>query len=52
MDPIDTEALAAEVAESNFDDARLNKRLKVVVAGLAVEPGRSLPRSFDDAGLE
>lgn len=51
-DPIDKEALAAEVADSNFDDERLNARLRAVVAGLAVEPARSLPRSFDEAGLE
>lgn len=51
-DAIDIEALAAEVAGSNFDDERLNKRLRAVVAGLAVEPWRSLPRSFDPAGLE
>lgn len=51
-DPIDTETLAAEVGDSNFADERLNKRLRLVIAGLAVEPARSLPRSFDDAGLE
>jgi hypothetical protein len=51
-DPIDTEALATEVADSNFDDERLNRRLRLLVAGLAAEPARSLPRSFDDAGLE
>lgn len=51
-DPIDSEALAAEVADSNFDDERLNKRLRALVAGLAVEPGKSLPKSFDEAGLE
>jgi len=51
-DPIDTESLAAEVGASNFDDERLNKRLRALVAGLATEPSRSLPRSFDSAGLE
>src|SRR5215831_2370279 len=51
-DPIDVEALAAEVGDSNFDDERLNKRLRALVASLAVDPSRSLPRSFDVAGLE
>lgn len=51
-DPIDIEALAAEVGDSNFDDERLNKRLRAIVAGLAAEPGTSLPRVFDEAGLE
>ena len=51
-DSIDPEALAAEVAGSNFDDERLNKRLRLLVAGLAAEPARSLPRSLDEAGLE
>jgi len=50
--PIDLEGLAAEVADSNFDDERLNKRLRAIVAGLAANPRRSLPKSFDSAGLE
>jgi hypothetical protein len=52
VDPIDVDTLAVEVADSNFDDERLNKRLRAVVAGLAANPGRSLPKSFDGAGLE
>lgn len=51
-DPIDIEALAAEVGDSSFDDERLNKRLRAIVAGLAAEPMTSLPRVFDEAGLE
>jgi len=50
--PIDGEALAAEVGNANFDDERLNKRLRALVAGLAEDPTRSLPSAFDDAGLE
>jgi len=51
-DPIDVEALAVEVANSNFGDERLNKRLKSLVSVLAAAPDVSLPRSFDSAGLE
>jgi len=51
-DPIDKDALASEVADSNFDDERLNKRLKAVVEGLAEDPSSSLPSLFDSAGLE
>jgi hypothetical protein len=50
--PIDVDALAAEVADSNFDDERLNGRLRAIVAGLAANPSVSLPKSFDSAGLE
>jgi hypothetical protein len=50
--PIDVAELVAEVANANFDDERLNKRLKALVEGLAKDPGKSLPRSFDSAGLE
>ena len=50
--PIDIKKLVAEVADSNFSDERLNKRLKTLVAGLAQDPSLSLPESFDDAGLE
>lgn len=51
-EPTDIEKLAAEVADSNFSDERLNDRLKTLVAGLAEDPSLSLPRSFDSAGLE
>ena len=51
-DPIDVAALVSEVADSNFDDERLNLRLKALVAGLSEDPCLSLPRSFDSAGLE
>jgi hypothetical protein len=50
--PIDTETLAAEVGNGNFDDERLNKRLRALVAGLSEDPRRSLPSAFDSAGLE
>jgi hypothetical protein len=50
--PIDIDMLAAEVAEENFDDERLNKRLRAIIAGLAANPSRSLPKLFDSAGLE
>jgi len=51
-EPIDIETLTNEVADSNFPDDRLNVRLKMLVSGLAVDPSRSLPASFDSAGLE
>jgi hypothetical protein len=51
-DPVDIDDLASEVADSNFADERLNRRLKMLVAGLAADPTRSLPSSFDSAGLE
>ena len=50
--PIDVAELVAEVAGSNFDDDRLNRRLKALVEGLAKDPRESLPRAFDSAGLE
>jgi hypothetical protein len=52
MDPTDAAALAQEVANSNFADERLNKRLKALIAGLGADPTQSLPRAFDSAGLE
>src|SRR5882724_5137761 len=51
-DPIELEALADEVADSNFHDERLTKRLRALVAGLAQDPSLSLPRALDSAGLE
>jgi len=51
-DPFDVEELADEVAQANFADERLNKRLRMLVAGLAKDPSLSLPESFDSAGLE
>jgi len=50
--PLDIAALASEVAGSNFDDKRLNARLKLLVEQLAKDPSLSLPQSFDSAGLE
>jgi len=52
MDSIDAETLALEVADSNFGDERLTKRLRTIVAALAAEPGESLTERFDSAGLE
>jgi hypothetical protein len=51
-DRTDIDELAAEVADSNFSDERLNRRLKGIVTGLAKDPHLSLPRAFDSAGLE
>ena len=51
-EPLDHEALAEEVADANFNDERLNGRLRSVVANLAINPQLSLPRVFDSAGLE
>jgi hypothetical protein len=50
--PIDVAELVAEVANANFEDERLNKRLKTLVEVLAKDPDKSLPRAFDSAGLE
>lgn len=50
--PIDPRALVAEVVRSNFADERLNRRLGKVVAVLAKDPRKSLPKCFDSAGLE
>jgi hypothetical protein len=49
---ITTGELAAEVGSGNFDDERLNLRLRNLVGRLSVDPSRSLPRIFDSAGLE
>lgn len=51
-DPSSIDELAAEVVRSNFDDERLNRRLEGIVTSLAKDPGLSLPRAFDSAGLE
>ena len=51
-EPNEIEKLAAEVAGSNFDDARLNRRLSTIVSTLAKNPALSLPKAFDSAGLE
>jgi len=51
-DPLDIDQLVEEMSGSNFSDKRLNRRLGGLVAGLARDPGRSLPRAFDSAGLE
>lgn len=51
-EPITTEELALEVGSANFSDERLNRRLRSVVGRLSVDPGSSLPRALDSAGLE
>jgi hypothetical protein len=51
-DPIDLETFVAEVADSNFVDARLTNRLRSLVSSLGKDPKLSLPRALDDAGLE
>lgn len=51
-DPIEVEALATEVAEGNFTDDRLTRRLRKLVSALARDPKSSFPDVFDGAGLE
>jgi hypothetical protein len=51
-EPITAEELALEVGNTNFDDQRLNRRLRSLVGRLSVDPGSSLPRALDSAGLE
>ena len=51
-EPSEIEKLAAEVADSNFSDERLNRRLEAMVSTLAKNPSLSLPKAFDSAGLE
>lgn len=51
-EPLEVEALCDEVANGNFTDRRLNKRLRVIVQGLAVSPQLSLPCVFSGAELE
>ena len=51
-EPITAEELALEVGSTNFDDQRLNRRLRSLVGRLSVDPGSSLPRALDSAGLE
>lgn len=50
--PTTAEELAFEVGRGNFDDERLNLRLRSLVGRLSIEPSRSLPRALDSAGLE
>lgn len=52
MGPLEADALAQEIANSNFEDERLNRRLNALITTLATDPTRSLPRAFDSAGLE
>jgi hypothetical protein len=51
-EPITAGELACEVAGANFKNRSLNLRLQSIVSGLAINPGLSLPRAFDSAGLE
>jgi Transposase DNA-binding len=39
QEPLDHQALASEVADLNFADARLNKRLRSIVRTLAASAG-------------
>lgn len=52
QEPVTTEELAVEVGRGNFEDERLNARLRNLVGRLSVEPKLSLPRVLDSAGLE
>src|SRR5690349_4302776 len=51
-DTVNADDLAEEVADGNFADERLNKRLRLLVAGLNREPSLSLPQALGDAELE
>ena len=51
-DPLDVETLAAEVANGNFADARLNGRLERIIERIGAEPSRSFPQVFSSAELE
>jgi Transposase DNA-binding/Transposase DDE domain len=51
-EPISVGELAFEVANANFPDERLNKRLRSIVTKLSANPGTGLPRALDGAGLE
>jgi|SRR6187402_170498 len=51
-EPITKEELAVEVGRGNFEDERLNARLRSLVTRLSTEPSLSLPRALDSAGLE
>jgi hypothetical protein len=51
-EPITVEALAFEVGRGNFEDERLNARLRSLVGRLSVDPHHSLPRALDSAALE
>src|ERR1051325_3558128 len=51
LEPITTEELAGEVGRDNFEDERLNNRLRNLIGRLSVEPKLSLPRVLDSAGL-
>ena len=51
-EPITIQKLAFEVGARNFEDERLNLRLRSLVEKLSIDPHRSLPRALDSAGLE
>ncbi len=52
VDVLNVTAIAAEVACENFDDARLTKRLGMIVEGVARDPQASLPAVLSSAELE
>lgn len=52
MPKIDVEAIAAEMAADNFEDARLTKRLKDLVCAVGRDPAASLPSALSSAELE
>lgn len=49
---LDGKAISAELARGNFDDARLTRRLGLIVEGVARNPQASLPSVFASAELE
>ena len=52
VDQLNVEQIADEVACDNFTDARLTKRLRSVVEGVARDPEASLPTVLSPAELE
>jgi hypothetical protein len=45
-------SIAAEVADVDLGDARLNRRLGLLARRIAERPGESFPKVLDDAELE
>jgi hypothetical protein len=51
-DPMDVDALVAEVANNNFKDARLTSRLGKLLRGVSADPQASFPKVLGAAELE
>jgi len=52
MAKLDIAAIAGELASDNFEDPRLTKRLKAIVAAVGRDPAASLPSALSSAELE